>query len=140
MVSNNDPRAGYCWFLRTTPARAHHLGGVFGGVDGDARGLLLKAKPKVPPQQDKLKGFGQSLMIVGTKIGGLPGRSTKKSAIGAAPFTPGAEKNLLVVPDSQERQEIRMTCERVDDHPSIDTDSNCSENILKLADRIMEAG
>ena len=37
VVFNNDPRAGYCWFLRAAPARAHHLRGVFGGVDGDAR-------------------------------------------------------------------------------------------------------
>ena len=32
VVFNNDPWAGYCWFLRATLARAHHLRGVFGGV------------------------------------------------------------------------------------------------------------
>ena len=36
VVFDNDLRAGNCWFLRATPARAHHLRGCFwwGGLEG----------------------------------------------------------------------------------------------------------
>ena len=93
----------------------------------------------LPPQEKKIEGLGQSVSTAGTKIGGLPGTGTKKGAIGAAPFpaqnlsTPGAEKSLSVLPDSEERQEIRITSERVDNQPSIDTDLNGSEDLSQLA-------
>ena len=76
----------------------------------------------LPPQEEikgpkQVKGFRQSLRTIGTMIGVLPGTGTEKGAIGAAPFpaqnpsTPGAEKSLPGLPDSQERQEIRITSE-----------------------------
>lgn len=104
----------------------------------------------LPPQEENIKGPGwikdlrQSLRTAGTKFGGLPGTGTKKGAIGAAvfpaqnPSTPSAEKSLPGLPGSQERQEIRITSERVDNQPSIDTDLNGSEDIAQLATQYME--
>ena len=107
--------------------------------NSDVVGLL-------PPQEEHIEGLGQSLSTAGTKIGGLPGTGTKKGAIGAAPFhgqnpsTPGAEKSLSVLPDSEGRQEIRITSERVDNQLSIDTDFDGSEDLSQLANQDMEAG
>ena len=98
------------------------------------------------PEEKKIKDLVQSLNTAGKKIEGLPGTGTKKADIGAAPLhaqnpsTPGAEKSLPVLPDSQERQEIRITSERVDNQPSIDTNLNSSENLSQVANQNMEAG
>ena len=104
----------------------------------------------LPPHGEKIKGprrikgWGQSLRTVGTKIGGLSGTGTKKGAIGAAPFpaqnppTPGAEKSLPDLPDSQEQQEIRITSEQVDKQPGIDTELNGSRDISQPANQYKE--
>ena len=104
----------------------------------------------LPPKGEKTKGprritgWGQSLRTVGTKFGGFPGTGTKKGAIGAAlfpvqnPSTPGAEKSLTGLPDSQERQDIRITSERADNQPNIYTDLSGSEDISQLANRYVE--
>ncbi len=106
----------------------------------------------LPPQGEKIegprriKGFGQSLRTVGMKFGGLPGTGTKKGVTGAAQFptqtpsTPGTEKSLPGLPDSQEQQKIRIIPEPVENQPSIDTDLNGSEDVSQFATQSMEAG
>lgn len=104
-----------------------------------------------PPQEEEIKGarpikrFKKSLKTAGKRFGGLPGTGTKKDAIGAAPLAaqnpsiPGTEKTLPSLPNSQERQGIRILPEPVDNQRSIDTDLNGSENLSQLANRNMEA-
>ena len=46
VVLNNHPRDGCWWCLRATPARAHHLRGVFDGVDASM--TIFRAMPAQP--------------------------------------------------------------------------------------------
>ena len=46
VVFSNDLRAGYCWFLRATPARAPSLRGPILVMNGKARRSLLKTARK----------------------------------------------------------------------------------------------
>ena len=110
-------------------------------LDVDGPTLRRKKNTKGPR---RIKGIRESLRTVGTKLGGLPRTGTKKAAIGAPPFpaqnpsTPGTEKGLPDLPNSQVRQETQIISERVD-QPSIDTDLNGSD-ISQLANQSMKAG
>ena len=107
------------------------------------------ARPRTQ-QEEKIKGSKgvkgliQSLRTVGTIFGVLLGTGTEKGAMGAASFptqnpsTPNTDKSLPVLPDSSERQERPITSEGIDNEPGIDSDLNGSEDILHLANRIME--
>ena len=106
--------------------------------------------PQPPPEEDikgarPIKRLKKSLRAVSKRFEGLPGKCTKKDAIGAAPlaaqnqYIPGTEKSLPNLPDSQERQGIRILPEPVDNQRSTDTDLNGSENLAQLVNRNMEA-